>query len=260
MPQLLHIIADYGTGDPAFAEVEQRLLSLHPDFHIVKTSVRPFNTIATGFWIYQLALGEHPQNMIIYSNTAPRKDNTKKRIENAGEHFIYAKLDNDVDVLAVNAGYCFSFIKPHITALHALNVQNQGSQFRSRDYYPQAAAAIAKRDETIIGHKMEIDKIPDIPKHKIAWVDGYGNIKTTIRKSQVHFKEGTKVQIIIDGVVRTALVTGGTFSVSEGELAFSHGSSGHQDPFMEIFLRGGNTYKHFNKPSQYADIEIRVLE
>ncbi len=256
MSKLLHVVADYGKQDPAFHEVEQRLLSLYPDFKIIETSVPPFNTVATGFWIYQFAMGEHPQGMMIYSNTAPRKDDTNGRKENAGEHFIYAKLDNGVEVLAVNAGYCFSFIRPHIKELKSLNVKNEGSQFRSRDFYPQGAAAVAKEDMSIYGHTIDISHIPDEPKNMIAWVDGYGNIKTTIRKSQVNYKQGSKVQVIIDGVVRTALVSGGSFSVAEGELAFSFGSSGYNDPFVELFLRGGNAWKHFAKPSSAAPIEI----
>lgn len=257
MSKLLHIIADYGVGDPAFAEVSQRILAGFSDFQICFTSVPSFNTVSTGFWIYQFALGEHPNEMMIYSNTAPRKDDKNKRQENAGEHFIYAKLKNGVDILAVNAGYCFSFIKPYITKLHALNVQNQGSQFRSRDFYPQAAAAIANNNEKIIGHKMDISKIPDEPNNMISWVDGYGNIKTTFRKSQVKFKLGQKIQIIIDGVIRTALVSGGSFSVSEGELAFSYGSSGYENPFVELFLRGGSAYKLFGNPSLNSEIEIK---
>jgi len=256
MSKLLHIVADYGKQDPAFHEVEQRLLSLYPDFKIIETSVPPFNTVATGFWIYQFAMGDHPKGMMIYSNTAPRKDDKNGRQENAGEHFIYTKLNNGVEVLAVNAGYCFSFIKPHIKELKSLNVKNQGSQFRSRDFYPQAAAAVASGDNKIFGHDIELDHIPDEPENMIAWVDGYGNIKITIRKSKLSYKQGTKVQVIIDGVVRTALVSGGSFSVSEGELALSFGSSGYDDPFVELFLRGGNAWKHFSKPSSSANIEI----
>lgn len=256
MSKLFHVVADYGKQDPAFHEVEQRLLSLYPDFKIIETSVPPFNTIATGFWIYQFALGDHPKGMMIYSNTAPRKDDKNSRKENAGEHFIYAKLKNNVEVLAVNAGYCFSFVKPFIKELKALNVQNQGSQFRSRDFYPKAAAAVANNDKSIFGHDIDKKYILDEPSNMIAWVDGYGNIKTTIRRSQVKFKQGEKVQIVIDGVVRTALVSGGSFSVAEGELAFSFGSSGYENPFVELFLRGGNAWKHFGKPNSFANIEL----
>jgi len=256
MSKLLHLIADYGKNDPAFHEVEQRLLSLYSDFNIIETSVPSFNTVATGFWIYQFGLGQHPKGMMIYSNTAPRKDDKNSRTENAGEHFIYAELKNGVEILAVNAGFCFSFIKPYIKKLKALNVKNQGSQFRSRDFYPQAAAAVAQKEKNIFGHDMEIDQIPGEPSNMIAWVDGYGNIKTTIRKSQVNYALGDKIQVIIDGVVRTALISGGSFSVSEGELAFSFGSSGYEDPFVELFLRGGNAWKHFGKPSSSAEIKF----
>jgi S-adenosylmethionine hydrolase len=259
MTKFLQLIADYGSNDPAFQEVEQRLLALYPEFKIAKTSVPPFNTTATGFWIYQFALGIHPQSMMIYSNTAPRKDDKNQRNENAGENFLYAQLENGVDILAVNAGYCFSFIKPYISRYTTLNIKNQGSQFRSRDFYPEAAAKIALGDWDVIGRDLAKEMIPEPPKDTIAWVDGYGNIKTTIRKSDVSFELGSKIQIIIDGVIRTALISGGSFSVAEGELAFSYGSSGYENPFVEIFLRGGNAYEHFNSPSWYAQIEIRSL-
>ena len=260
MSKFLHIVSDYGAGDPAFQEVEQRLIALYPEFMIAKTSVPAFNTISTGFWIYQFALGLHPQGMMIYSNTAPRKDDKNKRKENAGEHFLYAQLKNGVEVLAVNAGYCFSFIKPYIKKFATLNIANQGSQFRSRDFYPEAAARIAQGDNSVIGRSLKTENILPEPLSNIVWVDGYGNIKTSIRKSNVAFALGSKVQLIIDGVIRTALVSGGSFSVAEGELAFSFGSSGYDDPFVEIFLRGGSAYEHFNSPSWNADIEIRKLK
>ncbi len=201
MSKLLHIIADYGSNDPAFHEVEQRLLTLYPDFQFIETSVPPFNTIATGFWIYQYALGAHPEGMMIYSNTAPRKDDKARREENAGEHFLYAQLDNGVEIAAVNAGYCFSFVKPHVKRFATLDTANHGSQFRSRDFYPRAAAELARGNKDIIIRDLDVTHIPDAPNNCIAWVDGYGNIKTTVRKSQVAFEKGSKVQIIIDGVI-----------------------------------------------------------
>ncbi|NMB56752.1 SAM-dependent chlorinase/fluorinase [Candidatus Beckwithbacteria bacterium] len=257
MSIFLHLVADYGKNDPAFNEVKQRLLYHYPEFVISETSVPAFNTISTGFWIYQYAMGQHPEKMMIYSNTAPRKDNKKERKENAGEHFIYAKLENGVKILAVNSGFTFSFIKPYIKELKAINIPNQGSQFRSRDFYPLAAGKIVKGENDILGIDLNPEEIPAIPTNRIAWVDGYGNIKTTMRKSQITYEQGSKVQVIIDGVIRTALVSGGSFSVSEGELALSFGSSGYEDPFVEVFLRGGDAYTHFNNPSWYADIKIQ---
>ena len=60
---LLHLIADYGLGDLAFAEVRQRLGMLLPDAVVVVTSVGPFDTLGAGFCIGQLALNDGPQDM-----------------------------------------------------------------------------------------------------------------------------------------------------------------------------------------------------
>jgi len=46
---LVHIIADYGQGDLAFAEVVQRIKSLLPDAEPVLVPVPPFATLAAGF-------------------------------------------------------------------------------------------------------------------------------------------------------------------------------------------------------------------
>ena len=43
---LVHLIADYGQGDLAFAEVVQRLKCYLPDAEPVLTPVPPFSTLA----------------------------------------------------------------------------------------------------------------------------------------------------------------------------------------------------------------------
>jgi S-adenosylmethionine hydrolase len=254
----MHLVADYGTGDPAFGEVIQKLKCINPEFDIFPTSVPKFDTLATGFWIYQYALSPHPENMIIYSNTAPRKDKKTKRVDNEGEILMLALLDNGVKVIAVNSGYSFSFVKPHIKAFHVINVANKGSQFRSRDFYPQAVQNIVLGTKDALKSIAETSHIPDVPQNRIVWIDGYENIKTTIRKSQIHFEAGTKLKVSINNVKRTALVTGGSFSVAEGELAFSPGSSGNEDPLMELFLRGGSAKKLFELERAGAKVSIEV--
>jgi hypothetical protein len=73
-PSLIHLIADYGVGDPSFGEVIQKLTLLHETARVVRTSVPAFSTIATGFWTAQYALVNPVDGMIIYTNTAPRRD------------------------------------------------------------------------------------------------------------------------------------------------------------------------------------------
>jgi len=147
----------------------------------------------------------------------------------------------------VNSGHCFSFVRDQLEAFHEVNVSNSGSQFRSRDNYPEAVIRIMEGDQSYVGPKLDPGIIPEIPTNQVAWVDGYGNIKTTIRRSEVDFKNGELIQILLNGARRTAWFADGTFEVHEGDLAFAPGSSGGDDRFLEIFLRGGNARKSFYK-------------
>jgi hypothetical protein len=249
------LIADYGTGDPAFTEVTQRLLMALPSAQLHLLSVSPFSTLATGFWIAQLGLNPGPEERLIYHNCAPRRDTKEPRPDNEGEGLTYALLPNGVKVVGVNAGYTLSFIKNHSIALHVVNVSRGGSQFRSRDVFPVAAAAIAKDDLSLLGEALKPEQIPDPPTDRVAWIDGYGNIKTTIPASTVNLEPQTKVVIRIGDVVSDAVYSDGSFDVPEGTLAFSPGSSGWSSPqggeplrWMELFLRGGNAWERFGKP------------
>ncbi len=254
----IHLIADYGNGDPAFGEVIQRLKSLRADLDIYPTSVPAFSTLNTGFWIYQYALNKHPERMLIYANTAPRKDKKEKRANNEGEKLMYGQLKNGVRVVAVNAGYAFSFVKPYLSSFNFVNVANRGSQFRSRDFFPQAVVKIIEGDREVIGRRVEIENIPELPRNKVVHIDGYGNLKTTIRFNQIKGKYslGQKIKVQVNNVVLTAIFTDGSFSVQDGELAFAPGSSGFDNPFMEVFLRGGSAFLAFHKPPVESDIDF----
>lgn len=255
----MHLIADYGVNDPAFGEVIQKLTLLKPDIQVYPTSIPAFGTLATGFWTYQYALVNPLPGMMIYTNTAPRKDNKDSREKNEGEKLMYAKLTNGVHVVGVNAGYCFSYIKPHIEAFHIIQVANKGSQFRSRDFYPEAVIGIATGKGEYIGEKVDVASIPDVPTNHIGWIDGYGNIKTTVRQSQVSFQPGQQVQVLLNGIKRTAYFSDGIFSVREGELAFAPGSSGGEDRFMELILRGLSAAKEFGKPDLETSFTVEAL-
>jgi hypothetical protein len=62
---LVHIIADYGQGDLAFAEVIQRIKSVLPDAEPVLIPVPPFATLAAGFCLAQLGLNPAPAGTLI---------------------------------------------------------------------------------------------------------------------------------------------------------------------------------------------------
>lgn len=258
-PTLIQLIADYGVGDPSFGEVIQKFKNLCPAADVVPTSVPSFATIATGFWTLQYATTNAFAGLLIYTNTAPRKDNRASRIENEGEHLAYALLDNGVKVVGVNAEHTFTFIKPYIKEFYAVNVANKGSQFRSRDFYPEAVVGIAMGDTKYIGQKLDPSRLYEIPQRRIAWIDGYGNMKTTVRQSDMKkYTSGQPLLITIGDMKRTAWYSNGTFSVREGELAFAPGSSGGKDRFMELFLRGLSAWKELGKPEIEAEFTIEV--
>ena len=139
-----------------------------------------------------------------------------------------------------------------------------GSQFRSRDLFPQAAAAIALGQPDALTDEILLEGIPDTPPNRIAYIDGYGNLKTTILQGATSALTGTQVQVRISGVERDAVVSDGTFDVEAGQLAFAPGSSGWSNTnremtrWMEIFLRGGNAWEMFGRPSIGDAVEIAL--
>jgi S-adenosylmethionine hydrolase len=252
---LINLIADYGTNDPAFAEVSQRLLLEVPTAQIHCLSVPPFSTLATGFWLAQLGLNPGPHERLIYHNCAPRQDNPEARPDNEGEGLTYAVLPNGVKVVGVWAGYTLSFIKDAAESIYQVKVSRRGSQFRSRDVFPQAAIALVQGDRSLLGEAIDPKQIPDSPRNRVAWIDGYGNIKTTIPAEDVNLKPETKLIVRLGDIVSDAIYSDGSFRVPEGTLAFAPGSSGwqlngqkNQLRWMELFLRGGNAWERFGKP------------
>jgi hypothetical protein len=258
---LVHIIADYGFGDLAFAEVVQRIKFYLPDAETILTPVPPFATIAAGFCIAQLGLNEAPAGTIIYHNVAPREDDEQARSANAGERLAFARLPTGVRVIGVNAGYAYSFIRDVAEDLRWAAVPAEGSQFRSRDLFPQAAAAIALGQPDAIGEKIPASDIPDVPQNCIAYIDGYGNLKTTI-KHDGKIRDGAAVRLQIGDKEMQAIASDGSFAVESGQLAFAPGSSGWTNAqgeemrWMELFLRGGNAWDSFARPSVGTSIRM----
>ena len=251
---LLELIADYGTGDPAFAEVTQRLLQELPSAQVHCCSVPPFNTLATGFWIAQLGLNPGTSQRLIYHNCAPRQDNPEARPDNEGEGLTYALLPNNVIVVGVWSGYTLSFIKEEAKQIHRVKVSRGGSQFRSRDVFPQAAAELVRGNQNLLGEALNREQIPPPPEAQVAWIDGYGNLKTTMAAHTINLEPSSQVLVKVGEVVSDAVYSDGSFKVPSGTLAFAPGSSGwlksngQRVRWMELFLRGGNAWERFGRP------------
>lgn len=260
---LVHVVADYGQGDLAYAEVAQRLLSHLPDSRLVYTAVPPFATLAAGFSVAQLALNEGPEQMAIFQNVAPRRDDRGVRRDNDGERLVYARLHGGRIVVGPNSGFAFTFLEPATEELRFVKVSSGGSQFRSRDIFAGAFGRIVAGDRSLLGDPVPDSAIPALPQDAIVYIDGYGNLKTTL--SGAGSKPGDEVVVRIGEVERVALVAGGGFEVPDGELAFAPGSSGWRLPdgsevrFRELFLRGGNAWEAFGRPGVESRISLGVV-
>lgn len=253
---LIHVIADFGAADLAFAEVSQRILKLVPEASIHCTTVPPFATVAAGFCSAQLALNDGPADMTVFVNVAPRRDDTAARKDNAGEGLVLVTLTNGRRVVAVNAGHSLSFLAPHAESIRLLAVANEGSQFRSRDIYPEALARVLQQDETVLGQELSPADIPTAPSSAVAYVDGFGNIKLTL-EAAAELPAGDRVSVTIAGKTQHAWIKEAGFAVPQGDLALSIGSSGWQGRrYRELFLRGGSAWDLFGRPPPESEVHF----
>ena len=255
---LVHVVADYGQGDLAFAEVQQRLAAAM-DATLVSTPVAPFDTLAAGFCIGQLALSEGPSARVVFHNVAPRRDVRDPREGNEGERLAAARAGGTL-VVGPNAGNCFSFVREEAEWMRYVEVAAAGSQFRSRDVFPAAVAELARGRNELLGSQVPADSVPAVPPRVVAYVDGYGNLKTTWTEPPA--ESGERVLVRIGGIAAPAVVSDGTFDVSEGELSFAPGSSGWRTRgggerrFYELFLRGASAAARFSHPTVGSPIEV----
>lgn len=227
--------------------------------------VASFDTIATGFVLAQLALAPpelKPDEMVIFANCAPRKDVKEARSNNEGEGLLFGTTRSGVQVLAVNSGYSLSFVRDDLQEVWSTDAEEEGSQFRSRDYFPRLAAQAVKGDFSFIRHRLDIEStIPAPPQNCIGYVDSFGNIKTTVRAGDPiteTLEPGHRLKVRIGSYIRGATVATGSFNVMEGDLAFAPGSSGHTRRFWELFKRGGSAWHEFGQPATGAKVHIEL--
>jgi S-adenosylmethionine hydrolase len=113
-----------------------------------------------------------------------------------------------------------------------------------------------------LGEEIPPSDIPDVPSNCIAYIDGYGNLKTTIKYDASKGDSGHKVRLQIGEKEQDAIASDGSFAVESGQLAFAPGSSGwtnaqgEQTRWMEAFLRGGNAWESFGRPAIGTPIEM----
>jgi hypothetical protein len=261
---LVHLVADYGHGDLAFAEVVQRLAVHLPEVPVACTPVPAFDTLSAGFCIGQLALTEGPPGRVVYHNVAPRGDADEPRPGNRGEELVAAWTDTGTLVVGPDAGHVLSFVRERTSRLHAVKIPAGGSQFRSRDLFPAVVAELAKGEERALGAALDPAEVPPVPEASVVYTDGYGNLKTSWTDPPA--PSGTEVRVRVGRAEHDATVSDGTFEVPAGRLAFAPGSSGWpgaagrtgQTRFYELLLRGGSAAARLDHPRAGARVLVEL--
>jgi hypothetical protein len=285
---VLKILTDYPRDDLAHDEVHQALVTA-----CVRQGVAPANldvgavpgmdTVVAGFKTAQLALNSRLGfGHVIHTNCAPRKN--LQSVRSQGEKIVVGLTKSGVALLMVNAGYALApfrgLAQAGEVAFFRTSVPDSGSQFRSRDFFPDAMAELAahlvayakkngaakvgralaskKRGDILkglpwLGAPLEVSSIPRWPAGAVIYVDNFGNIKLNFRHEdlQKHYKPGEMMAVSLGGFVCDAVMGKEGFSQGEGMLALTSGSSGWMENgqkkfFTEIFLRGGSAATHFD--------------
>jgi S-adenosyl-l-methionine hydroxide adenosyltransferase len=281
---VLKIITDYPRDDLAHDEVQQALVTACmrrgvDAANIDVGSVPGMDTVVAGFKTAQLAMNSQMGfGHIVHANCAPRKNISSAK--SAGEKVVLGITKTGVALLVVNAGYALAPFRSAVDAgdvvFYQTDIKDAGSQFRSRDYFPDAMAELAAhfmaatradgiteklraRDFDAIlkglswlGGRLNAASIPQLPQGMVLYVDNFGNLKLNFRHEDVlaHYKTGTVVAVKIGNIVVDAVIGGQGFSQGEGMLALTAGSSGWdvggtKSHFTEIMLRGGSASRQF---------------
>ena len=273
--QNITIIADYNKyGDLAFNEIKNNIRNFSDEFLTFdEVPVESFDSLQAGFLLYQLTY--RPSRSIYFVNVAPRK-NFEEDKENKGEGLLYVELKNKNKILTTDSYYTLYYLKDDIAGIYAVNASNDKSQFRSRDFFSYFVAELANwpldsfktdylEDTNLKDTDLVCLKAPDNSfnvlntspslsfRTKKLYVDSFGNIKTAARYNDIkqyidlnkEYKASLydyKGNLVNDNVT----FNGSLFSVKEGDLSIYFGSSGFDNKFLEIALRGSDAYKMLN--------------
>lgn len=208
------------------------------------------STIHTAFLVAQIVQSEerygHPLNTVLFQNTDPRIQTHEAVRKAKGANFIIIRLKSGMYVCGPNSGYDFSMLKNKIEEVFTYENMDRGSQFRSRDLYAKICAYLMDSMEDELDLDESSDSIiPTLQGFYIGHIDDYGNIKTTIKHSDLKgkYEYGESVEININKVTKKAKYVDNLFGGTPGELVIYPGSSGeYGNPYLEVSI-----WRHFTE-------------
>lgn len=244
--EVVYVVADY--GDPlAFAEVDAALVTQFPWVRTVPVHVPKYRTDVAGFVASQLARRAlDPRRAAILINVDGRTHTAEPLPDGAGAPFVCATLDSGLRVFSPASGFCLNFLRRRIVCAEVLLSSAGSGQFRSRDNFPPLMAEVFRGN----GHArapFPLDQIPEFQPAQpvVLWIDGYGNVKTSITYTQAEalgWKPGQVIEIRVGGrgadFAKLVACATSIMGVPPDTFVFAPGSSGDPaNPYMEFAVR-----------------------
>ncbi len=209
-----------------------------------------------------------------FVNCAPRLAQRGVEGNNKGENVYLGMLPNGAVVSGVSP-HSFAFFRDLVEKgemeIYKVNVQTEGSQFRSRDFFPWFSEILTYNlSEAHEGWKdglsvderraflkqfnfidtqnvLELEHIPDLTQRPVvARRDTHGNLKLSISASDAKPEWiGRPLKVTIQGHEFDAEIRRNMFDAKSGQYGIAPGSSGHfadsakDDPrFLELAIIG----------------------
>jgi hypothetical protein len=240
--RLVQLVADYGPGDLAFAELAQLLELVVPNADVRLTTVPAFDSLAAGWCAARLALCAGPPGRLVVLDVAA-SDGARQCVGRARGH---------VDVVGANTGWAWSFLAGGISGPCFLEVPAGNGSLRSPQLLAEAVVRVANCQPHGVREAVPAEQIPPIPESVVAFVDCDGSIETTI--AHAPGAVGDQMRVHIGEVAATAHVTDGP--VRDGALALRPGVQ----PFSALTVGGGSAAELFGEPRGGAPVALASLK
>jgi hypothetical protein len=252
MRRLVQVVADYGPGELAFAELMQRLALVVPDGVVNATVVDPGDTLAAGLCVAQLALADGPPGWIVVHDVG------------AGHRLCLGRSRPGALIVGPDAGWSWSFVVDELRDLFYLDVPGRETRRPARDLVPLGVRHAVTRHPHAIAAAVPRDHVPPLPACAIAWIDPAGNLETTLARLPAPC--GERVRVDIGDARATAIVANDRLAVPEGELALGPGAlgwptrGGDQRRLLGLGVRGGSAAERFDNPGAGAPVTLAPVQ
>lgn len=255
MGQLVHLVADYGERDVAWADAVQRVAVAVPDAVVHRTPVAPTDTLAAGFCVAQLALNDGPPDRIVVHDIAPAEG------EGGDDRFCAGRSPDGVLVVGPNVGWAWSFAVDGLHGLCHVDVPAAPNSPHARDYLAAALTHLLARHPHAVCDDVPSDSVRPVPESVIAYLDGRGNVVTTLTEPPA--PPGTEVVLRVGGTKATVTVAESLATVPAGRLGLAPGDAGwptregRRRRYLELTVRGGSAAQQLGDPPTGTPVVVQ---